>query len=188
MPESRYLSSVQIVRTSEKSGYGWGTLTIDSLNKPNLSYDLEVGWTFETQTIVLHSKNSQSRFKVEVQYETSLQVQSPIPEDHSCDLIDWKHYNSKWYPLKEQSKDRFLIPLFMKKGSMPYPKVSIEEIYNEVRRREGLNFSKPIKKLTRPDQLPCRWFISMYTIRISVLEKGIWTIINEIELNPSLGC
>jgi hypothetical protein len=184
--ENRYLSSIQISRTSDKSGYYWENMVINKLDTVNISYDLEVGWILEAQTLKLVPKTSQSaKFKVEIQYETSLTV---MDEGSHIDLIDWKHYVSKWREINAQSKNTYLIPKFTDEESSRFPKVSKNEMYDAIMKRGCGRWLDLVQKADMPTQYPCGVGISMYTIRISVLENGSWVILNEIEFNMPMGC
>ena len=182
----RPLSSINILRSAPKNVYVWSGMEIKSLNQDTIKIRLTPGETLNTQTIkLIPSGSAETEFKIEIRYQTSFSA-----SDGSKNLVflDWKHFTSEWRELEKKSKFTFIIPEYSEKERSIFPKVTSQEIFEELERVGGMRWVNFIKKEKQLPGYPFRVMLSKYLIKISVLKGGNWQMQNILEITPSLNC
>ena len=118
-------------------------------------------------------------------FETSLTVSKEGPH---LDLVNWKHYDSKWRELKKSGKNRFLTDSIGKAESSKFPGVSVMEIREAVLKAGGKEWADDVRKAQSPHDDPCSVGVSKIRFRILVKESGQWKLINTLEFSVPMGC
>lgn len=182
-----HLAAIAIGPCVTPGPFGLGALTIDGLQRRHILVTPGPGDLIEGQTLRLDPTGVEDKqFRVEIRYQTSLTVMN---EERHFELADWKHYTSPWRSLKEESLLTYTIPKFTEAESKRFPEVSQADIDNAVLKRSGRRFANDLRDRQRRAGLSYGVSISKYFIRISVLEKTRWEVLNMIELtNPERGC
>lgn len=74
---------------------------------------------------VLRLSPSGSRFRVEMQWETSLAIHD---EGAHLDLLKWRHYTSPWTELPTEGSGGFRIPTLSDRERRRFPETGLDEI------------------------------------------------------------
>ncbi len=144
--------------------------------------------------ILLHvAPMSSEKFRVDRQYETSLTLMNEGPH---YDLLNWKHYISKWQRLPEVKANTFLSNEIT---SSEFPTVTTQEIMAAVTDdKEGQSgageyalekrWGTIAAQCKSATDYPCGVSISRVRLKISVKEQGEWKKIHTIDLIIPMGC
>lgn len=127
----------------------------------------ELGETIEGQTISI-SADLLADLTIEQCYETSVTIMGEGPH---CDLINWKHYNSKWKILKINKAGQFICDSYSEKESEKFPEIQISELKAKVKEQCGNEFYNPILKIKVPTEYPSGVGISRYFLRLTGQRK-----------------
>lgn len=148
--------------------------------------DLELGDSLEDLILRLHPrKGLKADFVVEQSFETSLTVMQEGPH---LDLLDWKHYQAPWQPLKKLSATDFRTRRISAADSEKFPTVTPEEIQAVVTREGGAQLGKYVSKVKGPNDYPCGVGISKVRFRIKVREGTEEKVIQTLEFLVPMGC
>ncbi len=92
---------------------------------------LELGDSPDGATLSLLTTDRTSRYRVRVQYETSLALGDSGPH---LDFHDWKHCLSSWHEASSEDGLNFVLPVPAEQEETCFPPVRAEEIVEQTRR------------------------------------------------------
>lgn len=196
------LKAIEII--SHNKEYPVTARRLEDLSTNPTSVNLDLGESIENQLIILHTYPGESReFKIEQRFETSLTVMDEGPH---IDLLDWKHYTSRWEEIKMIGKNEFLTSQIGESESSKFPHVTGEEIstavkeaerklyadYYEAAQSSGEPVDEKWSKLARtcksPQDYPCAVSVNKISFQIKVKDGDQWKIIKRVEFNIPMGC
>lgn len=140
---------------------------MERIQKDTAEIDAEVGETIEGRTIFISSKQLIG-LNIEQRYETSVTIMNEGPH---CDLIDWKHFNSEWKSLKQNSNGQFVGDKYSEQDYSIFPEVSMDELKQTVKEQCGEDWFKLLERTNSPLEYPCAVNISRYFLRITGQRK-----------------
>jgi hypothetical protein len=150
----------------------------------NIDSYLKLGDNIDAQVIKITSSTT-SKFKVSVQFETSLTIMDEGPH---IDLTEWKHCTTDWVDLKSVKPNEYILPKSTKIDGTCFPKVSDEEIRSEVRLVAGGRWSSLLKGDIDVNNYPLGVSLSAMRIRIQEEINGMWRLVTTINFNIPMGC
>jgi len=158
---------------------------IDQIQKDTVEIYADIGETIEGQLFSLSSEHL-TNFSVEQRYETSITIMNEGPH---CDLTNWKHYNSNWIPLKQNTNEQFVGYKYSVSDFEKFPDVSISEMKQKVKEQCGEEWFKLIEKVRTLTEYPIGVGISRYYIKITGQRKDNGkTITKLIIIQRPMGC
>lgn len=178
------LESVEIIPAKKKS---FASPTVIPLKTAEIvRVDLELGDSLDDLTLRLHSREGvKADFIIEQSFETSLTVMEEGPH---LDLLDWKHYNAPWQPLKKLRPTDFRTGTISEADSRKFPEVTPKEIQAIVAREGGAQLGKYVSKVKGPNDYPCGVGVSKIRFRIKMKEGTGEKVIKTIEFLVPMGC
>lgn len=158
---------------------------IEQIQKDTVEIYAELGETIEDQLISI-SSDKLTGLTVEQRYETSVTIMNEGPH---CDLTDWKHFYSDWNKLQANSKGQFKCDKYTEKENEKFPKISINELKQEVKEKCGDEWLKLIENIKTPTEYPSGVSISRYYLRITGQRKDNGqTVTKLIVIETPMGC
>ncbi|WP_052158315.1 SH3 domain-containing protein [Lacinutrix jangbogonensis] len=150
----------------------------------NLVIDVKLGHSPENKTIVIKDSNYKS-VKVLQRYENSITIMNEGPH---CDLIDWKHYNSDWKPVKKINEFKFETLSYSEADYKKFLPVTIDDLKLAVSQQCGEDWAKYIEKVTAINQYPAG--VTTSRIFIKFILTDFENIVTEktIEFVIPMGC
>ena len=121
-------------------------------------------------------------------YRTSMTISLEGPH---VDLIDWRHFDSSWVPLRALSARRFQTLATYEMNPPSFPPTTTDEIVKEVRRRVGTDWPAAVeaaKGCRGPDDGACIVMISSVYLRIQKRVGAVWTDAGLVEIRLPMGC
>lgn len=116
----------------------------------NLIIAVDLGDSPENKTIIIKD-NKYKNVKIFQRYENSITIMNEGPH---CDLIEWKHYNSDWKPVKKINKIKFQTLSYAEADYQKFIPVNIEELKQAVSQKCGEDWAKYIEKVKDVNQYP----------------------------------
>ncbi|PCK01947.1 MAG: hypothetical protein COA42_22655 [Alteromonadaceae bacterium] len=144
---------------------------------------LELGDDLSLLNVAITAK-AKEKFRVQLQLETSMTVMNEGPH---LDLTGWKHCTTDWIMAKKLSEFKFALPNFEEIDISCFPKVSSEEIKEEVLKRGGEHWVKVIEEA--PSEYSATDVgISSARIKVEKLVDGKWLLVTVLDFYVPLGC
>jgi len=112
-------------------------------------------------------------------------------EGPHLDLVDWRHFDSPWMPLKALSSKRFQTLATNQMEYSRFPPTTNSEIIEEVRRHIGKNSSYLLelaKHCHGPNDGACFVSISSIYLRIQKRVRVVWEDVGLVEIRIPMGC
>ena len=110
-------------------------------------------------------------------------------EGPHCDLTDWKHFYSDWNKLQTNKKGQFICNKYNEMEYEKFPKISIEDLKQEVKEKCGEEWIKLVEKVTIPTEYPSGVNISRYYFQITGQRKDNGqTVTKLIVIVTPMGC
>lgn len=179
-----YLDRIEVVPRDKKTTIT--PVTVPLAGKAATDVPLEVGDTLDNQILRLHPKKGvKADFRLEQNFETSLTIMAGGPH---LDLLDWKHYNSPWLPLKKQNATDFITRRISVKDAEKFPGVTPEEIRAAVKKHGGTEWTNRLGEIKGPNDDPAGVGLSTIRVRIMVRDGGEWKIIHTVNFLVPMGC
>ncbi len=152
-----------------------------------LSVPLEIGEEIHGATLQLQPARADERWRVLVQYETSLILSADGPH---LDLTGWKHCLSEWEPAEPAAADAFVLPTPTPEQQACFPGYTPAELELAVRAQVALEGdpSQAERWLADPEQVSAFAAISTVRVRVEVLRKGRWVEVTTVTFLPTIGC
>ena len=158
-----------------------------SLGKnPRTTVELDLVENIDGQEVTLHFRD-RSLYRIHQRYRTSMGVSVEGPH---LDLLDWRHFDSPWTPLKSLGANRFLTLSGEQMDDTRFPKTTKSEIIKEVHKRgkdwpELLEF---VKSCNGPNDGACYVAISSIYLRIQKQVGDRWIDVGMVEFAMPMGC
>ncbi|GAB3365303.1 hypothetical protein GCM10027431_06170 [Lysobacter rhizosphaerae] len=143
---------------------------------------------------VLQADGDASRYRVSVQFETSMGIDGEGPH---IDLLDWKHCRSEWRPAQPVGTDGFRLPVPHDGDDTCFPHATREELRQAVRDALGpYDFGQErnqqwlglVEQAPRVGEFPSYVAISMVRVRIERRDGNEWSLLTTIEFSVPMGC
>lgn len=152
-----------------------------------LSVPLEPGEEIHGATLQLQPARADDRWRVLVQYETSLILSADGPH---LDLTGWRHCVSEWEPAESATADAFVLPTPTPEQQACFPDYTPAELEQAVRAQVALEGdpSQAERWLAGPEQVSAFATISTVRVRVEVLRKGRWVEVTTMTFLPTIGC
>jgi hypothetical protein len=158
---------------------------IDQIQKDTVEIYADIGETIEGQLFSISSEHL-SNFSVEQRYETSITIMDEGPH---CDLINWKHYDSDWIPLKQNTNEQFVGYKYSASDFKKFPDISINEMKQKVKEQCGEEWFKLIEKVKTLTEYPSGVGISRFYIKITGQRKDNGKMVSKlIIIHTPMGC
>lgn len=158
-----------------------------------LDVHLELGDEIYGATLRLEPEQPGGRYRVQVQYETSLGLSAEGPH---LDLLDWKHCTSAWVPAQPSGPLSFVLPTPTPEQQECFPDYTRGELEQAVRAL-GLEMGNPA--------LAEAWLGDLYgqtsvigvspfvaigrvRVKIEVERGGDWDEVAVLTFLPPMGC
>ena len=145
---------------------------------------LELGDNLDGQLVKLTSSGA-DKFRVHIQYETSLTVMDEGPH---LDLIDWKHCTTEWRQVTESSPNLFTLPSENEINLDCFPSVTSKEIRDAVFKYGGERWASLLKDDVNIYTYPLATSVSSIRIRVQRLSGEKWVEDAMISINVPMGC
>lgn len=150
--------------------------------------DLDLADTIDGQQVTLHFTDRSTSYRMLQRYRTSMSISFEGPH---LDLVDWRHFDSPWTPLKSPGANRFRTLRSEQMDSSRFPKTTKAEIIKEVRRRVGNPGPELIEWLEScngPNAGACLVAISSIYLRIQKSVDDRWIDVGMVEIVFPMGC
>ncbi|MBT8253727.1 MAG: SH3 domain-containing protein [Flavobacteriaceae bacterium] len=152
--------------------------------RDTLRYYAELGVSPEEKIIVLKPQQNYKRLAVYQAYETSLTVMNEGPH---CDLIDWKHYQSAWLPLKHIEEQTYQTLSYSQDDWSEFVTVDMDDLKSAVREHCGDGYAELIKSLKTIDY-PAAVSISIIYLKVIMIDMDDKVIERIIAFEIPMGC
>ena len=150
--------------------------------------DLELGEDIDNAEVTLVPTDNSVRYRIFQRYRTSMTVMAEGPH---LDLIDWRHFDSAWIPLRQHDRRRFRTLRSNQMDSSKFPPTTTSEILKEVRKQVGIDSSDMLdraKTCKGPNDSWCAVMISSIYLRVERLVDDSWTELGQVEFRFPMGC
>lgn len=149
-----------------------------------LVIDVKLGHSPEKKTIEIKDSNYKS-IKILQRYENSITIMNEGPH---CDLIDWKHYDSDWKPVKQLSKFKFETLAYSDADYTKFMPVSIADLKLAVSEQCGEDWAKYIDKVKDVNQYPAGVTTSRIFLKFILVDFENNKTEKTIEFVIPMGC
>jgi hypothetical protein len=149
--------------------------------------DLDLGEDIDGQEVTLAGHNA-VRYRVLQRYRTSMTVMAEGPH---LDLIDWRHFDSSWMPLRSLASNRFRTLESNQMADAKFPGITRSDMINAVRRRVGKDWPyilQLVKSCRGPNSDACAVMISSIYLRIQKQARDRWIDVGLLEFRMPMGC
>jgi hypothetical protein len=150
--------------------------------------DLDLGESIDGQKVVLSFAGDSTLYRVFQRYRTSMSISAEGPH---LDLIDWRHFDSPWIPLKSLDSRSFQMLRSDQMDQSRFPPTTRAEIVQEVKGQVGKEWPQMVeiaKDCDGPNEGECRVMISSIYLRIQKQIRARWIDIGVVEVRISMGC
>jgi hypothetical protein len=134
---------------------------LENIQKDSVYVYLDLGESIEGIKIQINQLKN-GKIKIFQRFENSITIMDEGPH---CDLIDWKHYNSKWNEL-EITDNIFLTDSYSEKDWRKFEQVNIEELKKAVKEKCGEEWLNHIKNIKSPNNYPSAVGMSRVFLKI----------------------
>ena len=143
---------------------------------------------------VFQADGDASRYRVSVQFETSMGISGEGPH---IDLLDWKHCRSEWRPAQPVDADGFRLPIPTDGEQTCFPHATREELRAAVQqalgkydwgRESNRQWLGRVDQASHVGEFPSYVAISMVRVRIEQHVGGTWTLLTTIDFSVPMGC
>jgi hypothetical protein len=138
--------------------------------------------------VALNFQDKSAHYRILQRYRTSMTVNAEGPH---LDLVDWRHFDSPWIPLKSIGPKRFRMLANEEMDEEKFPPTTKSEIVKEVRRRmerEWPALVELVKSCSGPNKGACIVGVSSIYLRIQKQVEGNWIDIGSVEFQIPMGC
>ena len=148
--------------------------------------DLDLAENIDGREVTLHFRDS-SVYRMLQRYRTSMSVSLEGPH---LDLVDWRHYDSPWTPLKSLGANRFRTLRSEQMDDSRFPKTTKAEIVKEVRRlgKDWPKLLEFVESCNGPNEGACFVAISSIYLRIQKQVGDRWIDVGVVEIVMPMGC
>lgn len=172
---------------SEHAFSGWRS---EPSPPPTLEVPLELGDEIYGATLRLHPLGSGGRYRVRVQYETSLSLAAAGPH---IDLVDWKHCHSEWVDAPASSALEFVLPVPTPEQQDCFPDYTRSELGEAVhgQLQDPELADAWLADLDRSEQVigvDASAGISRVRVKVEALRDGAWKEVAMVTFLPPMGC
>lgn len=150
----------------------------------NLVIGVGLGQSPENKTIIIKD-NKYKSVKILQRYENSITIMNEGPH---CDLINWKHYNSDWKPVKKINKNKFETLSYSEIDNKQFMPVSIDDLKLAVSEQCGADWAKYIEKVKNVNQYPVGVTTSKIFLKFILTDFEDSVIEKTIEFVIPMGC
>lgn len=150
--------------------------------------ELELGASIDGRLLTLNFADRSASYRVLQRYRTSMSISAEGPH---LDLMDWRHYDSRWVPLKSIGDRRFRTLRTSEMEYSRFPPTTKAEIVQEVRRRVEKDWPELleyVKSCNGPNNGGCFVSISSIYLRVQKRIAGSWTDVGLVEVKLPMGC
>lgn len=154
--------------------------------KPRTTIDLDLAENIDGQEVTLHFRD-RSLYRILQRYRTSMGVSLEGPH---LDLLDWRHFDSPWTPLKSLGANRFRTLRTEQMNDTSFPKTTKAEIIKEVHKRgkDWPRLLEFVKSCNGPNDGACYVAISSIYLRIQKQVGDRWIDVGMVEIAMPMGC
>ena len=150
--------------------------------------DLELAESIDGQEVTLRFPKSSASYRMLQRYRTSLSISAEGPH---LNLVDWRHFDSPWTPLKSLGANRFRTLRSEQMNGSKFPKTTKREIIKEAQRLVGKDWPEIIewvKTCNGPNDGACTVTISSIYLRIQKRVDDRWIDVGMVEITFPMGC
>jgi hypothetical protein len=150
--------------------------------------DLDLPESIDGQPVTLNFADSSGTYRILQRYRTSMSVAAEGPH---LDLVDWRHFDSDWIPLKSLGARRFRTLKSSEMQSSKFPPTTRAEIMEEVRKRVEKDWPELLEYVETcngPNDGACWVGVSSIYLRVQKRTGDSWTDIGLVEVNLPMGC
>lgn len=149
--------------------------------------DLGLVEDIDDQEVTLNFRDN-AEYRMFQRYRTSMSISVEGPH---VDLMDWRHFDSPWTPLKNRGPKRFRTLASDQMDATRFPATTKAEIVKEVRRRVGEEWPEALelaKNCNGPNDGACIVMISSIYLRIQKKVRKQWVNVGLVEIRIPMGC
>ncbi|HEV7269979.1 hypothetical protein [Pseudoxanthomonas sp.] len=190
--QAQVLSGIRVLPHvgTEYSFTGW---THEGEVPASLDVPLDLGDEVYGATLQLQPTVAGERWRVRVQYETSLGLSAEGPH---LDLTDWKHCRSDWQTARALDAVSFVLPTPSPQQQDCFPDYTRAELDAAVRAHtaaqgDAAQADMWIPRIGHGDALGTVSpfvAISAVRVRVEVLRRGAWVVVSTVTFLPPMGC
>ena len=168
---------------SHQSLYGDGI--INKKNKDTTELYLDLGEYIDSAIIEIHHDGIYN-IDIYQKHENSLTISNEGPH---CDLIDWKHYNSEWIPIKKYNNYDFVAQKYSDEDWQRFIDVDISEIQDAVLEHCGEEWAERVIDIKNYNDYPCSVSMNRILFKIVLTNKETGKSIEQIIVfEVPMGC
>jgi hypothetical protein len=155
------------------------------IERDTVRFSIELGNTPENKRVFIKPFIHYKKVEVFQSYETSLTIMNKGPH---CDLANWKHYRSDWFPIKTKGSNSFLTCSYSEEDWQVFTEVDMAELKEVVRDQCGEPYAEMIKNIQTVNEYPAG--VSISTIYLKVILTDLENNIIEkiIVMEIPMGC
>lgn len=183
--DERYDLSIGVVVDGKPSGEA---IPIRLRRDGTATVDLDLGESIDGETVTLNFPASAGSYRVLQRYRTSMSISGEGPH---LDLVDWRHFDSPWTPLKSLGAKRFRTLSSSEMDYSRFPPTTKAEIIKEARRRVTEDWPGMLEYAMGckgPNDGSCYVSISSLYLRVQKRIGGSWTDVGVVEVTLPMGC
>jgi len=150
--------------------------------------DLDLLESIDGQEVMLNFRDDYTEYRVLQRYRTSMSVSVEGPH---LDLIDWRHFDSEWIPLKSLGDNRYRTLSYDETDHVKFPATTKAEIMTEVRRQvknDWPELLELVKDCNGPNDGACHVGISSIYLSIQKKVHERWINIGLVDFQIPMGC
>jgi hypothetical protein len=150
--------------------------------------DLDLAETIDGQQLTLKFPDSSGSYRILQRYRTSMSIAAEGPH---LDLVDWRHFDSEWIPLKSLGARRFRTLKSSEMDETKFPPTTKQEIVAEVRKRVEKDWPELLEYVEGcpgPNEGACLVGISSLYLRVQKRVGDSWIDVGLVEVRLAMGC
>ena len=141
---------------------------LEKIQNDTVLISLDIGEII-TNNLIKIFDSKYDKIKIYQRFENSITINNEGPH---CDLINWKHYTSKWIELKQIRNGIFETILLDSKQAEKFIEIEIVDFKNAVKKSCGNDWVQLIKDIKSVRDYPCEISTSKIELIVKLIDNS----------------
>lgn len=160
-------------------------LRSEPIELDTIKFAIELGNTPENKMLFIKPFVHYKKVEVYQSYETSVTIMNEGPH---CDLVNWKHYRSDWFPVKFKGNNSFQTCSYSKEDWEVFVDINMADLIEKVRNQCGDPYAEMIKNIRSVNEYPSGVSISTIYLKVILIDLDDNLIEKIIAIEMPMGC
>ena len=161
------------------------TRTVSISSQDTVSTYLELGEYLDSATIEIHHDGTHN-IEIYQMYENSITIMNEGPH---CDLINWKHYHSKWVKIKKYNDYDFVAETYTEEDWDKFLDIEVKELHNAVLEHCGEEWAELVNDIENYNEYPSGISMNKIFFKVVLTNKSSGEKTEQIiTIEIAMGC